>query len=236
MENTGAITKAEINKLEKKFDGLLTKADGTVFNHQFNKINELYELVIYDQMMFRSYKIDPGHIFGLGIGLLVDDTFRSTHLVPVTEKEIVKKILASDRPEISLTDDEWVKIKSNLMRDWRIYSNIDMSRGEELLPNMSKDDYMKFQYRLAVLVTLPWGQNNRPILPRVRIRKFNSPDDFILASDDKVKLVSLGSFNQFIDPNFVIVIKGERIVIRTGENTEWTTTFEDAAKFMNPQA
>jgi len=210
--NAVTIKKSEITMLEKKFEGLLDN-----YQHQFNKIMDLYELtILHESGRFDSFLIDPGHVFGVGTSLLID-RYGSMMPLPVSLKDICKKILANRMAANTLNQKEMAVMTKNLMADYRIYTNIDMSRGEELIGKMTAEEYKKFQGILSTIVSLPWGKDGRPVLPRTRIRSFKSWNDFILVSDEKVKCPSLGNFNMLIS-EMTIIVKNDKILIRYDDN------------------
>lgn len=212
MIQNGTIKKSEITMLEKKFEGLL---DG--YNHQFNKMTDLYELAILRPNGYvESYTIDPGHVFGIGTALIID-RFGSKFPLSVKMKDTCKKILANSLSANNLTQKEMIEMTKDLMVDYHIYANIDMSRGEEIRSKMSKDEFKKFENILGTILKLPWGKDGRPMLPRTRIRSFKAWNDFILVSDEKVKCPLFAWSNMLIS-DMTIIVKKDKILIRYGDN------------------
>ena len=211
-ENMSVIKKSEITMLEKKFEGLL---DG--YNHQFNKMVDLYELAIQRPNGYvESYTIDPGHVFGIGTALIID-RFGSKFPLSVKMKDTCKKVLANSLSANNLTQKEMIEMTKDLMVDYHIYANIDMSRGEEIRSKMSRDEFKKFENILGTILKLPWGKDGRPMLPRTRIRSFKAWNDFILVSDEKVKCPLFAWSNMLIS-DMTIIVKKDKILIRYGDN------------------
>lgn len=178
---------AVINKLE----GLI--GDIIPYNHQFNKLGDMYELVTEYNGNYTSYIIDPGQIMGTGYGVkcnyhdyrsgVIDDIF-----VSVTHKDILKKVFTN--PLYVLTPEEAQKVFLDYLPDMNIYKFIDMSKALEFLPKLSQDEKLILNRKLASIIyaNLFAGYSEIPFgTPRLRFRSFKSVNDFVLVSDNKCK-------------------------------------------------
>jgi hypothetical protein len=168
-----------IQSLEKVFGEYIK------YPHQFNKINDLAELLVQrSDFVTERYIIDIGHILGAGFSIMahcivngvMDDIF-----VNQMHKDIIAKVLADGN--YILTPEEYEIAKNDMFKDQSIYLTVDMTKGLEIFPPMSREDYDKLGDKLSFVVNgIPWNMNGIP-MSRLRIRTFKSVDDFTLVSD-----------------------------------------------------
>lgn len=203
MEATPKITKSEIDKLNAEFGDLLNG-----YQYQFNKIYDNYELVLSRPMGPDVYTIDPGNVFGIGTSL-VFAVYGSIVPVSLEHKDIIKKLLEDKNNLLTLSEDEKSRMFAKLLPDFRIYQCIDMSRGKEIFDKISPEAAQQFIATLSKILNMPWGSEQLPMLPRLRVKRFANANNFDLVSDDKVKIVYMDGFNSYITPMSITVYRNK---------------------------
>ena len=218
------ITKKEVSMLEQLFgDTLLDK------RYEFYRVGSLYSIMTFDRNgMPINYNIDPGFIFGSGVCMLVIIYGNMFPINIAGNRSIIRKFL--DNYLTIPSQKEMTEITKNLMVDFRIYVNIDMSRGNDILPKLNKRQYDTLQSKLSKIMSLSWGENNIPEIPRFRFKSFKSVDQFTLVSDDKVKIPPLPGFNFTINP-MELLVKGDEVYVTIGDRQ----IYADLSKFKPQQ-
>ena len=212
MNLTGnfGVPKNVVSKLEKELGEILHK-----YAHQFNKVNDLIELVIYDNGRMDSYYIDPGTIIGNGFNVICNIP-GDTIMVNIKHKDILEKVF--ENVLYILTPEEIQRVSQDMFSNARIYFMMDMSKGPEILPKLSEEEFVKLGKKLTFILNLPWNPNNIPF-GRLRFRSFKSIDDFVLVSDDKCKSPLPPETFETISPGLSIKIEGDDIIVKYGELT-----------------
>lgn len=205
------LSKGVLNKLEKEFGDILC-----MYHHQFNRINDLIELIIYNDSRMDQYIIDPGTIIGNGFNVICNIP-GDTILVNAKHKDILAKAFANKN--YTLTPEEVSRANNDMFLNQSIYRMIDMSKGPEILPKLSDEEFTKLGKKLSFILNLNW---NPVIIPasRLRIRSFKSIDDFVLVSDEKCKSPLAGYTLPNITPGLIIRVNGDDILVKLGEDVE----------------
>ena len=205
------LSKGIINKLEKEFGDILC-----MHNHQFNRINDLIELMIYSNGRMDQYIIDPGSIIGNGFNVICNIP-GDTILVNAKHKDILAKAFADIT--YVLTPEEISRVNEDMFLNQSIYRMIDMSKGPEILPKLTNEEFVKFGKKLSFILNLEW---NPVIIPasRLRIRSFKSIDDFVLVSDNKCKSPLYGYTLANITPGLTIRVSGDDVIVKLGDEIE----------------
>lgn len=209
---------AVINKLE----GLI--GDIIPYDHQFNKIGDVYELVTEYNGSYNSYIIDPGQIMGNGYGVKCNyQDYRSGNIddifVSVKHKDILKKVFTN--PLYILTPDEAQKVFLDYLPEMNIYRFIDMNKAAEFLPKLTQDEKMILNRKLASIIyaNLFTGYPEVPFgTPRLRFRSFKSVNDFVLISDNKCKSAITDCSDVIID-GVIIKVKENGFNLRFSDDT-----------------
>lgn len=205
--------KGLLNKLQKDFEDLLVN-----YSYQFNKNGDLVELVIYNNGRMDSYYIDPGTIIGNGfnvICLVPGDTI----MVNYRHKDILEKVF--NNPNYILNVEEIQRVSQDMFCNTRIYYMVDMSKGAEILPKLSGEDFHKLGNKLTSILNLPWNDISVPF-SRLRFRSFKSIDDFTLVSDDKCKIPI---------PNDMCNVIGYGLTVKVNEDTITVKYNEESTQF-----
>lgn len=209
MNLTGhhGVTKAEIKKLEKELGELLSN-----YAYQFNKVGDLIELVIFSNGRMDSYFIDPGTVIGNGFNVICNVP-GDTIMVNQKHKDVLTKVF--ENPNYCLSQDEIMRVCQDMFMNPRIYYMMDMSKGPEILPKLSEEEFAKLGKKLSFILNIPWDPNSIPF-GRLRFRGFKSVDDFTLVSDDKCKspLSGNGETCSVISPGLVVKVEGDKVTIK----------------------
>lgn len=208
-EQTTGLTKTDKKILEKKFEGILS----SVMQYQFNKLGNIYELVLAHNNSFIRFIIDP-FTFGNGYNLMVSI---NNMMYPVSldqDKDIAKKFVLI--PGYTPTAEEMQRINSRLVFSSRIYMGYDLTNLQQILKKLDKEeDKVMLADKLDKILSIPWGMYlNGYNLPRTRIETFKSVNDFTLVCDNKVKVVDAATV-QF---PVVIKIADDKIFVQHGQN------------------
>lgn len=199
------ITLAQIKTLEDQFKGMLDN-----LNYQFNKVGDLFELVIFDNYYGpRSFTIDPDLIMGNGYNIMLS-TPTSYTPVNVTHKNIISRAL--NTPGYILMENEYKETLKDIFANTNIYNFIDMSMGREVFKGISKSDYQKLNDILTQIIGDPDLGGIR-----LRFREWKSVKAFILVSDNKCK-TPLPDLNTIIKPGLKIVVTDKAITKYDNEN------------------
>lgn len=214
--------------LSKQVVNQITKAFGETLNgysYQFNRINDLIELIIYNTGRMDSYLIDPGTIIGNGYNL-IHPVGNIRQFINLKHKDIVAKILSNKL--YMLNFEELQRISNDMFTNTSIYAMVDMSKGPEFLPKLSQEEFYKLGMKLSFVYNLPWSSNNgldgKIPMSRLRFRSFKSVDDFVLVSDDKCKSpLAYTTFN-IITQGLVIKVSENKVVVKCGD--DYNQTYE----------
>lgn len=203
------LNKGVLTKLEKEFGDVLC-----MYAHQFNRLNDLIELMIYSNGRMDQYLIDPGTIIGNGFNVICNAPGNDTVMVNAKHKEILSKVFAN--AAYVLTPEEMMEVNKDMFMNQAIYHMIDMSKGCEILPKLSEEDFVKLGKKLSFIINLPW---NPAVIPagRLRIRSFKSVDDFVLVSDDKCKSPLPTSNLTNITPELTVKVSGDDVVVKLND-------------------
>ena len=207
------LTNAEKKALKKKFRGLLDGKD-----YQFNKLKDMYELVVSDQVFGRRVYLIDRYSFENDLNVLVTINHSWYPISLDTESDIIKKIL--DNPAYVITEQEMQRIISRINFSAVVYANIDMSNIAEIkrriVASGKPGDDKRFNEKLVRILDVQWQMHFGIDIPRLRISEFNSVDDFTLVSDDKVKLPALAGFNNNLLP-ISIKVAGDNLYASYGD-------------------
>lgn len=208
------ISKQVANQISKAFGAVLGK-----YSYQFNKINDLIELVIYNNGRMDSYLIDPGTIIGNGYNL-IHYTGDMYQFINLKHNDIIEKLL--DNKLYMLSYEEIQRIAADMFTNGYIYQMVDMTKGPEILPKLSEEDKHKLGLKLTAVLNLPCWTNGffdgKIPRSRLRFRSFKSVDDFVLVSDDKCKSPLVGVTYGIITPGLVVKVSEDKITIKCGED------------------
>lgn len=204
------LSKGIINRLEKEFGDILT-----IYKYQFNKINDLVELIIYNNGRMDPYIIDPGTIIGNGYNVICNAPGNDTVMVNSKHKEILHKVFANIN--YILTPDEMLLVNKDMFMNQGIYYMIDMSKGPEIFSKLSEEEFVKLGKKLSFVLNLDWNRPETFPMSRLRIRSFKSVNNFVLVSDNKCK-APLPSHNLMVITNGLTVrIDGDDIVVKLND-------------------
>lgn len=204
------LNKGVLTKLEKEFGDVLC-----MYAHQFNRLNDLIELMIYSNGRMDQYLIDPGTIIGNGFNVICNAPGADTTMVNAKHKDILAKAFANK--SYVLTPEEMMEVNKDMFMNQGIYMMVDMSKGCEILPKLSEEEFVKLGKKLSFIINIPW---NPAVIPasRLRIRTFKSVDDFVLVSDDKCKSPLSADLNlQNITPGLMVKVNGDDIVVKLND-------------------
>lgn len=212
------ITKAQLNGLQKVLSGVIEQ-----YQHQFNGMNGLIELVIYNEGRHDSYQIDPGTIIGNGYNLIYTINNTRFFINIAKHKDIVAKLLQNKFYQ--LTPEEFQIIGQDLFMNNNIYIMVDMTKGPEFLPKLTEEEFKKLGKKLSFIKNLDWsvdeiGSDDKIPSGRVRFRSFKSIDDFSLVSDNKCKCPLPGVLWSNIVEGLSIKVAGEEIIVKYGDVTK----------------
>lgn len=213
------LTKQVVNQITKAFGETLNG-----YSYQFNRINDLIELVIYNNGRMDSYLIDPGTIIGNGYNMIHPDG-NFSRFINLKHKDIIAKILQNK--QYMLNFEELQRIGNDMFTNTFIYKMIDMSKGPEFLPKLSQEEFYKLGLKLSFVLNLPWSSNGldgKIPMSRLRFRSFKSVDDFVLVSDDKCKSPLAYTTYNVITPGLVVKVAEDKVVVKCGE--DYTETYE----------
>lgn len=205
-----SLSKGIITKLEKEFGDILC-----MYSHQFNRIGDIIELMIYNNGRMDQYLIDPGTIIGNGFNVICNAPGADTTMVNAKHKDILAKAFANK--SYVLTPEEMMEVNKDMFMNQGIYMMVDMSKGCEILPKLSEEEFVKLGKKLSFIINIPW---NSAVIPasRLRIRTFKSVDDFVLVSDDKCKSPLSADLNlQNITPGLMVKVNGDDIVVKLND-------------------
>lgn len=212
------ITKAQLNGLQKALSGVVEQ-----YHHQFNGINGLIELVIYNEGRYDSYQIDPGTIIGNGYNLIYTINNTKFFINIAKHKDIVAKLLQNKFYQ--LTPEEFQIIGQDLFMNNNIYVMVDMTKGPEFLPKLTEEEFKKLGKKLSFIKNLDWsvdeiGSDDKIPSGRVRFRSFKSIDDFTLVSDNKCKCPLPGILWSKVAEGLSIKVSGDNIIVKYGDVTK----------------
>ena len=212
------ITKAQLNGLQKALSGVIEQ-----YKHQFNGMNGLIELVIYNEGRYDSYQIDPGTIIGNGYNLIYTINNTKFFINIAKHKDIVAKLLQNKFYQ--LTPEEFQIIGQDLFMNNSIYVMVDMTKGPEFLPKLTEEEFKKLGKKLSFIKNLDWsvdeiGSDDKIPSGRVRFRSFKSIDDFTLVSDIKCKCPLPGVLWSRVVEGLSIKVSGDDIIVKHGDVTK----------------
>lgn len=212
------ITKAQLNGLQKALSGVIEQ-----YHHQFNGLNGLIELVIYNEGRYDSYQIDPGTIIGNGYNLIYTINNTKFFINIAKHKDIVAKLLQNKFYQ--LTPEEFQIIGQDLFMNNNIYAMVDMTKGPEFLPKLTEEEFKKLGKKLSFIMNLDWsadefGSDDKIPSGRVRFRSFKSIDDFSLVSDNKCKCPLPGVLWSRVVEGLSIKVSGDEIIVKHGDVTK----------------
>lgn len=217
LSKSKGVSKQLQHQIVTSFGNLL---DG--YQYQFNKINDLIELVISrGDATLDSYLIDPGYIIGNGYNI-IHQIGSNYAFINLKYKDVVAKVL-QNRNYIP-TPQEMQMVSVDLFTNGYIYHMMDMSKAPEFLPKLSKEDMSKLGKKLTFIMNLPvWsvdGHDRKTLKTRLRFRSFKSVDDFTVVSDDKCKCPLSNMSWQILSPGVVIKVKGDKVEFTFGNINE----------------
>ncbi len=212
-EEDVALTKHEKSMLKKKFEGLLDGKD-----YQFNKLKDIYELAINENGVIRRFFVDK-YMFGNDYNLLVtvNDCWMPISLS--NDKQIAKRVL--NNPLYQLTQTDIKKMTSRISFSGDIIASLDMSNINTIKKKISSGapgDELKFTETLKKIFGMNWNMFIGISMPRVRISRFSSVDDFTLVCDDKVRVPAIVGINPFLTSITINVQNCNKLFVQYGDN------------------
>ena len=214
------VTKAQLNGLQKALSGVIEQ-----YQHQFNGMNGLIELVIYNEGRYDAYQIDPGTVIGNGYNLIYTINNTKFFINIAKHRDIVAKLLQNKYYQ--LTPEEFQLIGQDMFMNNNIYKMVDMTKGPEILPKLTEEEFKKLGKKLSFIMNLDWsvdenGTDDKIPSGRVRFRNFKSIDDFTLVSDNKCKCpVQLqGVLWSRIIEGLTIKVTGDEIIVKYNDVTK----------------
>ena len=212
------ISKQMLQQLEKAFGDLLSP-----YQYQFNRINDIVELVIYSDGRMDSYIIDPGYVIGNGYNIIYPYNNVSL-IINLKHTEVVQKILANRYAQ--LTPEEIQLVNQDLFMNGYIYHMIDMSKGPEILPKLTQEEFYNLGKKLSAVLNLEWSENGgidgKILKSRLRFKSFKSINDFVLVSDSKCKSPMNWNYNIITD-GLTVKVKDNTITVKL---EDYSKTYE----------
>ena len=226
MESTpvSTVSKKTLNEIKDSMNKL-NLLDDKAAKYQFNRVNDVVELVITRPNRLDSYIIDPGIIVGLGYCILCNyvmpNGMMDTIFVSIENTEIMRKVLKDSN--YVLAPEEIQIVREPMFTNEKVYYMLDMSRGMEVAEKMTPEEYQRFGKKLTFIMNLTWTNN----IPRMRIKKFISVDNFILTSDDKCKspFATTNTTSPFIDDGLLITVKGDNVTVSNPKKSIAAATY-----------
>ena len=197
-----AITDEQFNALEAVFSKYLVN-----MKYRYEAFNGIYKLLITRiGDVEEEYIIDDGSILGGSQFSILANKINDTIFVFADDPEIPEIL----RSKFYVVTDECVLRNENkLFSAGIIYHYIDFSNTAWI--NGKDIDKKKLESNLYVAIQ--YGCSLLGNAPRMRFAKFESADSFELISDNMIKspLFFMNATNNFIVPEFRLIIKGNEI-------------------------
>lgn len=224
--------KEEPKKEEKAFHSVTEIMDGLLgditkdLTVSYDKVDDQEDMIIMNifdkdnrnSPITCSYYIDRGTVIGNGYNLLLP--FINTNGQPDTvliniyrHKDIINKILHN--PKYPLTQEEFAAVNKDMLPNQYIYRFIDFSGMKKYIINMSDENKAALSTILTDIIKPGnWGTPQGYIaLCRMRFASYTDTKNFVLVSDEKVKIQIPQTMCITIHPGTKVVVKDNTISI-----------------------
>lgn len=215
-------------KMIKKAEAAFIDSLPNTGTYKFNVINDMMELVIPDMtnmnnLGFTHYMVDPNVLLGNGYNISgwmnKPDGTRCGVYVSSKHTDIVKKII-DGKNNYTLTQPEVQRVLADQFTDQIIYYYLDPKGLSDKVKKLNTTELKKLEQKLSVVVKHDFSKFPAS---RLRILSWNSMDDFVLISDEKVR-APLSDYNPkntwgFINKGLTITVKDDQFTVKYGDNS-----------------